>query len=812
MLFCAAAAIRIRRRFPGVSKPLSRHQKANTMTKSLWMSVLAVIGLACLTSSHAATVIWGTAQNISGDSDVANNGTFNRAYVFGNVTWTVNGVTFGAFTGNVSGDTMSFPNQDGGFGAGAPESPYGSLSTEYQNLLYYGAWAYPSATASFTLNGLTIGDSYQVQVFANDSRSAGFGRSMALTGSSTVLDYNTTEAVGGVGQFAIGTFTANSTSQMLGFSSSTETPQLNGLSLRVTAYGNYTWNNAAGNMTWNTSSTNWTAGGSGRVWENPKAATLGAAGAGTITVAGTNTVNGLTVTADGYTLSGGQINLGLASTILAISNSAAIESVVGGTNSLVKTGTGTLVLSGNNSYSGGTLISNGTLSISADTNLGAVPAWPSPGNVTFDLGKLLVTESFTLNSSRGLAMGAFGGTIEVAAGKSFAYEGVAAGAGGLTKSGNGALTLSGANTYTGATIVDQGTLELAFSGNSNAGVGTIAVGSDITVNAGGTLLGSAGNALGFGTAHTVGGTTDQLTINEGGQLRVGAGTVLSMPYALNVVGGTISSVDGGHPSFGTIFYGSTEGTFTSSSGGTAATISAQNFNLQGASFNVVQGGGPVDLSVTSNLIGNALTKNGNGVMVLSGNNTYSGATTVTGGVLNLNSSAGSSLGSTASVSVSTNATLLISQSGQVNNSAAVTLSGGTIRRGGDVSEVFGDLNVSAPSFLDFGAANSAGSLRFGAYTESALLTVQNFLPGNKLQFASGFNSALLPTGGSLSNENFSFSNGFTTGDEDGYFTITAIPEPSTIAAAIGLVGVLLWPGICRAFKDSIRGNWPRTVC
>jgi hypothetical protein len=83
---------------------------------------------------------------------------------------------------------------------------------------------------------------------------------------------------------------------------------------------------------------------------------------------------------------------------------------------------------------------------------------------------------------------------------------------------------------------------------------------------------------------------------------------------------------------------------------------------------------------------------------------------------------------------------------------------------------------------------------------SALLTVQNFLPGNKLQFASGFDSALLPTDGNLSNGNFSFSNGFTTGIEGGYFTITAIPEPPAIAAAIGLVGVLLWPRVCRALK------------
>ena len=214
------------------NNPKNKTQTMKPTMKKCLLSVTAVISLACLTSSHAATVVWGAAQNISGDTDVSTNGTFNRAYIFGNVPWTVNGVAFTAFTGNVSGDTMSL-NQDPGFGDGAPGTPYGSLSTEYQNLLYYGAWAYPSATASFTLNSLTAGYTYQVQIFANDSRSLGSGRSMALTGSSTLLDYNTTDAVGGVGQFAIGTFTADSTIQELLFSSSTETPQLNGLSLRV---------------------------------------------------------------------------------------------------------------------------------------------------------------------------------------------------------------------------------------------------------------------------------------------------------------------------------------------------------------------------------------------------------------------------------------------------------------------------------------------------------------------------------------------------------------------------------------------------
>jgi hypothetical protein len=71
-----------------------------------------------------------------------------------------------------------------------------------------------------------------------------------------------------------------------------------------------------------------------------------------------------------------------------------------------------------------------------------------------------------------------------------------------------------------------------------------------------------------------------------------------------------------------------------------------------------------------------------------------------------------------------------------------------------------------------------------------------------LQFASGFNAALLPTGGDLSNANFSFSNGFTTGTEGGYFTITAIPEPSTYLAAAGLLSLMLWPSRKRIIRDT----------
>ena len=278
----------------------------------------------------------------------------------------------------------------------------------------------------------------------------------------------------------------------------------------------------------------------------------------------------------------------------------------------------------------------------------------------------------------------------------------------LTKNGNGVMRLSSANNYAGATIVNQGTLDLAFSGNDNSGVGTIAVGSNITVNSGGTLLGSVGNALGYGFVHTVGGTTDQLTINEGGQLRVGAGTVLSMPYALNVVGGTISSVDGGFPTLGTIFYQSTEGTFTSSIGGAAATISAQYFSLRGASFNVVRGGGPVDLDVTGNLTGpEALTKNGNGVMRLSSANDYTGPTTVSAGVLSLTHA--NALGASGTDSATTVANgAQIALSGNISVSEPITLNGfGAVRNaadGGALRNLSGDNTITG--LLSIGATGA----------------------------------------------------------------------------------------------------------
>jgi autotransporter-associated beta strand protein len=183
-----------------------------------------------------------------------------------------------------------------------------------------------------------------------------------------------------------------------------------------------------------------------------------------------------------------------------------------------------------------------------------------------------------------------------------------------------------------------------------------------------------------------------------------------------------------------------------------------------------------------------LTKKGLGTLSLTAGNSFSGPLSVEAGTLALAASGSSAAGSVTSVSVSSGATLLVSQSNQVNNNATVTLSGGTITRGSGVSEVFGNLNLTQSSFLDFGTG-ATGTITFGTYTPSSLLTVQNFLPGNTLAFGSDLRTTINDT--SL----FQFSGGFTSAWNDGNstFTITAIPEPSTYVAAIALLALMLWP-------------------
>ncbi len=173
--------------------------------------------------TRAASITWGAPQQISGDSDVMTNGTLDRAYGLGSSGDTVNGVTFGSILPTDSTNISGLIN-NGTFGSGP-------LSGPYANLVSNGI--YDNDSGSITLNGLVTGDSYEIEVWVNDSRSPENTRSETISGSPTILFGSQTG--NGLGHFIVGTFIADSTgSQALDFEAANGgIVQVNALQLRV---------------------------------------------------------------------------------------------------------------------------------------------------------------------------------------------------------------------------------------------------------------------------------------------------------------------------------------------------------------------------------------------------------------------------------------------------------------------------------------------------------------------------------------------------------------------------------------------------
>ncbi len=149
---------------------------------------------------------------------------------------------------------------------------------------------------------------------------------------------------------------------------------------------------------------------------------------------------------------------------VAPSDTLTIPGLISGSGSLTVgvAGTGTLALTNiANTYTGGTNLNNGTLAITGDLQLGT----PSPAaNLSFNGGTLsLGTASVAgvgLGQNRDVLINSGGATFNTAASTTSAIAAPINGSGGLTKSGTGTLILANNNTYTGATIISQGTLQL----------------------------------------------------------------------------------------------------------------------------------------------------------------------------------------------------------------------------------------------------------------------------------------------------------------------------------------------------------------
>jgi len=187
--------------------------------------------LGALSHASGATIIWGQATTIVGDADVSTAGSLVAAFNFGTIggTATVNGVSF-ANAGTVYFDNLA-PSHTFGAGAGrvtlagssplfsadafnSGSAPFSELSASYKSLLNSAVWidSAENKQITLTIEGLTIGQQYQVQLWTNDSRSHGVNRDTSF--DSVVLEQNT-GPMGGLGQWVIGTFTADDTFQTI---------------------------------------------------------------------------------------------------------------------------------------------------------------------------------------------------------------------------------------------------------------------------------------------------------------------------------------------------------------------------------------------------------------------------------------------------------------------------------------------------------------------------------------------------------------------------------------------------------------------
>jgi len=225
------------------------------MRRAVWVLMVAsLLNFESGSISSAAVINWGSAQTISGDSDVSTTGSLLYAYNIGNSAvqaTTVNGVTFAPF---VFPDRSAFVTSSGTgsvtfteFGGalwgiatlGAGSTPYSNLSSDYRTLLDFGGGATPYETITAALGGLTIGQQYQLQWWASNAaniRSPGDYDLVSTQASATnqvTLDDNVTDAVGGLGQFVIGTFTADSTTQTLTFEGVAGDPLINAFQVRA---------------------------------------------------------------------------------------------------------------------------------------------------------------------------------------------------------------------------------------------------------------------------------------------------------------------------------------------------------------------------------------------------------------------------------------------------------------------------------------------------------------------------------------------------------------------------------------------------
>ncbi|EHF9194703.1 autotransporter outer membrane beta-barrel domain-containing protein [Salmonella enterica subsp. enterica serovar Corvallis] len=427
-------------------------------------------------------------------------------------------------------------------------------------------------------------------------------------------------------------------------------------------------------------------------------------GAGTLILNAENTYTGGTTISDGTLVANNVEALGTGNVTdnatLELNTGGDFDNAISGSGQVVKSGDETLTLSGANSYTGGTTISGGTL---VATNVEALGSGDVTDNATLELNT--------------------GGT----------FDNVISGSGQVVKSGDEMLTLSGANSYTGGTtisggtlvvsnvealgsgdVTDNATLELNTGGdfdNNIGGTGSVVKSGDKTLTLSGANSYTGGTTISGGTlvatnveALGSGDVTDNavLELNTGGTFD----NVISGSGQVVKSGDEMLTLSGANSYTGgtTISGGTLVATNVEALGSGDVTDNATlELNTGGTFDNVISGSGQV-------------VKSGDDALTLSGNNSYTGGTLISGGTL-----VASNVDALGSGDVTDNATLEMNTGGDFDN--AISGSGQVVKSGDETLTLSGANSYTGGTTISGGTlvANNVEALGTGDVTNNATL-------------------------------------------------------------------------------------------
>jgi autotransporter-associated beta strand protein len=693
----------------------------------------------------------GAGTNTSGDGSVGGGGGGSRTGAAGaggfggggggSISGTAGAAGFGGGNGGTTGG-------GGGMGAGGAVFVQAGGTLALAGTLAVNGNSVTAGSGGGTgSSGSAFGSGLFLQGNGTLTVSPGSGQTQAI--SDVIADRN--GSGGGTGSYAL-TKDGAGTTTLSGTNTYSGGTTINAGTLQIGA-GSTTGSLGSGAVTNNTTlsfnrnntvTVDNAIGGSGAVVQS---------GAGTLVLNGSNTYAGGTTinsggtvqVANGFNLGTGAVTNNGALVVDPGGGGATLSQSVGGTGSLTKLGSNTLVVTANNDYSGTTTNSGGILQVGLGSGTGSL----GTGNVVNN-GSLVINRTGTLlisgdisgsgagitlngggtllltgNNTYSGSIAIFSGTVQIGDGNASGTLGgggvtnngnltfnrsdnalvvsdLITASGAVTQAGTGKTTLTANNRYTGVTTISSGTLQIGNGGTTG------------TLGDNGVTAGAVSNdgALVFNRNNTL--TVNNAIGGAGSVTQAGIGTTI-LNGASTMTGGV--TVNAGVLQLGRNSAGST-GALTVDAGGR---FDLNNFTQSVASLAgsgiVSLGNGTLTVDGNTSTTfsgsiqdGGGLVKTGTGTLTLSGANTFTGGTIVNGGAVSVNGSLASG------VTVNGGGTLM----GTGTIAGAVSVAG-TIAPGNSI----GTLNITGP-YTQTGTytveVNSAGQSDRIAITGAATLT------------------------------------------------------------------------------------------